>query len=165
MGFVLTQPTATNTGGSGVPGLTITVINGQPMITLEDTTRANKILSVAEQSVVFAENALSALDWIRVGTTNDADSGFIGTYDGTIIAISAHCENTNANSKNIHLYLDSVDQGSLGTLSGGVNATVNDTTLNIDFNQGTRIRLRAEDGSGGNIQDTIVKLTIKWRGV
>jgi len=165
MGFVLTQPRSTSTGGgSGVPGMTLTVINGQPMITLEDTTRANKILSVAEQSVVYAENALSDLDWIRIGTTNDADSGFISTYDGTLIAISAHCENTNGNSKDINLFIDGVDQGSLGTLTGGANALINDTVLNIDFNQGQRIRLRAMNGTGGNIQDTNVKLTIKWRG-
>lgn len=162
--IILTRPINSGAGGSGITGLTTTTINGQPMLTLEDTTRANKILSVGEQVFIFAENQLSNLDWIRVANANDADSGFVADFNGTIVNISAHCENTGANSKDIRLFIDAVDSGVLGTLSGGANATVNDTTLDIDFNQGQRVRLRADDGIAGNIQDTIVKLTVKWRG-
>ena len=160
--IVLTRPHST--GGSSIPGLTITVINGQPMLTLEDTTRSDKILSVAENVFTFAENALGNLDWIRIANANDADSGFVADFDGTIVNFSAHCENTGAASKDIRLFIDATDTANLGTLSGGANATVNDTTLNIDFNQGQRIRLRAVDGNPGNIQDTVIKLTVKWRG-
>jgi len=159
--IVLTRPIG---GGSSVSGLTTTIINGHPMLTLEDTTRANKVLTVAENAVQFAENQLKDQDWIQIANANDAESGFIATFDGTVVNISAHCEDTGGNSKEIRLYIDAVDTAGLGTLSGGANATVNDTTLNIDFNQGDRIRLRAIDGSGGAIQDTVIKLTVKWRG-
>ncbi len=149
--------------GSAVPGLTTSVINGQPMLTLEDTTRANKVLSVGEQVYTWAENRLTNLDWVRMGNATDADSGYIADFDGTIVYASVHCENTNANSMDIHVYVDGDDEGSIGTLSGGTNAIINNNTLNIDFVQGQKIRVRAENGSG-TVQDTVVKLTVKWRG-
>lgn len=148
-----------------LPGVTITTINGQPMLTLEDTTRANKILSVGEQILTFAENALTDLDWVRIGNSNDADSGFIADFDGTIVYATGHCEDTGAGiSKDIRIYIDAVDTALAGTLSGGANATFNSNTLNVDFSQGDKIRLRAIDGAAGAIQDTVVKLTVKWRG-
>ncbi len=161
--LILTKPTTGGGGGSSVPGLTISIINGQPMLTLEDTTRANKILSVAEQDLIYAENALTNLDWIRIGNANDADSGFVADFDGTVMFATGHCENTNANSKQIHLFINGVDQGSVGTLIGGTDVSFINTTLNIDFAQGDRIRLQAQQGAGAAIQDTVIKLTVKWR--
>lgn len=161
-GFILTKP---NSGGGALPsGLSVININGQPMLTLEDTTRADKILSIAEQGITFAENRLTHNDWIQVGNANDADSGYVANFDCTIVYASGHCENTNANNKDIHLFINGVDEGSLGSLFGGANATFINNTINIDLNQGDRIRLRAIDDSTGRIEDTVIKLTIKWRG-
>jgi len=164
--FVQTAVTSTGGlgGGSGVPGLTITVINGQPMLTLEDTTRADKILSVGEQPLQWNEKDLDDLDWVRIGDANDADTGWLADFDGTIVYASAHCENTGAASKDIRIYIDAVDTALAGTLSGGANATFNNTTLNVDFSQGDRLRLRAINGVAGKIGDTTIKLTVKWRG-
>ena len=159
--IILTRPIGS---GSSITGLTTTIINGHPMLTLEDTTRSDKVLTVAETHLMFAENKITDQDWIQIANANDADSSFIANFDGTVVNISAHCENTNINSKEIRLYINGIDTAGLGTLSGGTNATINDTTLNTDFNQGDRIRLRAVNGAGGNIQDTVIKLTVKWRG-
>lgn len=159
--IVLTRPIG---GGSSISGLETTIINGHPMLTLEDTTRSDKVLTIAENVLLFAENKIADLDWIQISNAQDAESGFIATFDGTVVNISAHCENTGGNSKEIRLYINGVDTADLGTLSGGTNATINDTTLDLDFDQGDRIRLRAINGSGGNIQDTVIKLTVKWRG-
>jgi len=93
--IVLTRPI----GGSSITGLTTTIINGHPMLTLEDTTRSDKVLTIAENVLLFAENRLSDLDWIQISNAQDAESGFIATFDGTAVNISAHCENTGANSK------------------------------------------------------------------
>lgn len=142
----------------------VTTINGQPMLTLDDTTRGNKTLSIAEQPITFSENRLADLDWINIGNATDADSGYIADFDGTVTSVTAHCENTGANSKDIELHIDGVNQGTIATLAGGANVTDQDQTLNIDFTQGQRIRLRAIDGIAGNIQDTVIKLTLKWRG-
>jgi len=168
--LVLTRPLSGG-GGATLPGnIELTIINGQPTLTFLDTSRLvgspmmGKRLSVAEHNLVFAENNLDNLDWVRIANASDGDSGFIADFDGTVVFTSMHCENTGANSKDIHLFINAVDQGSIGTLTGGANVTVVDTTLNIDFSQGDRIRLQAQNGSGGQIQDTIIKVTVKWRG-
>ena len=150
-------------GFGGTSDISISTINGQLVPTFEDTTRGNKQLSVAAHDVHWAENVLSDNDWLRIGNANDADSGYIAELDGTIVFCSGHFEQTNANSKNVHLFINGADQGSLGTLGGGANATFINTTINIDFSQGDRIRLQAQNGSGGNIQDTVVRMSLKWR--
>ena len=148
-----------------ITGLDITTINGQPMLTLEDTTRGNKILSVAEQTLTYAENQLGDQDWIRVANANDIDSGYVMDFDGTLVFATGHCENTGVGvSKDVRLFINGVDNGVVGTLSGGADVSFTSTTLDIDFSQGDKIRLRADNGAGGAIQDTIVKLTVKWRG-
>jgi len=148
----------------GLPDLTLTTINGQPIITLEDTTRANKVLSIDSNELLFSENVLGHNDWIRMGQVSDADAGYIAPLDGTVVWATAHCENTNANNKDIHLYINGVDQGSLGSLTGGANVNFTNTTQNTDFNQGDRIRLRAVGAGTSDIQDTVVSVHIKWRG-
>jgi hypothetical protein len=165
MAFVLTRPISSGSGvGTGVTGMTITNINGQPILTLEDTTRGNKILSVAENPVSFAENVLDHNNWLQIGNAGDADSAFVADFNGTIVASTGHCENVNNNDKNINLYINSADQGAIGSFTGATADTFINTTLNIDFNQGDTIRLRAKDGTPGLIQDSVIKLTIKWRG-
>lgn len=153
--------------------LEIRIINGQPMLTFLDTTRSSgspassppngKRLSVAEQAITFAENALTINDWVRIGNSNDADNGYIADFDGTVTFATAHCEDTGANSKDIHLFINGTDEGAIGTLSGGADVSFINTTLNIDFARGDKIRLQAQQGSGGGIGDTVVKLTLKWR--
>jgi hypothetical protein len=161
--IVLTRPISAGTGGSTLPGLTTTTINGQPMLTLEDTTRSNKVLSVSEQVLVFAENRIAHLDWIRIATTADAESGYIADFDGTVMSITAHCENSGTNSKDLHLIIDNTDVGTIASLTGGANSIAVDSTLNIDFVQGQRLRLQAFGNTTGPIEDTVIKLTVKWR--
>jgi len=162
MAFVLTRPISG--GGAGISGMTTTNINGQPMITLEDITRSNKILSVAENPVSFAENVLLHNDWIQIGTASDANTAFVADFDGTIVAATGICENVRNHDKNINLYINSTDQGAIGSFTGSTLDTFINTILNIDFNQGDMIRLRAVDGITGKIEDSVIKLTIKWRG-
>jgi len=165
MAFVLTRPTSGgSSSGIGIPGMTITIINGQPVLTLEDTTRGNKILSVAEVPVVYAENSLKHNDWLEIGNANNADSAYIATFDGTIVSATAQCENVNGNDKNIHLIINNVDQGAIGSLIGPTLDTFINTVIDIDFNQADSLRLQARDGITGKIEDTVVKLVLKWRG-
>lgn len=149
---------------AALPGVDVTTIDGQLVATLIDTTRGNKVLSIAEQPLLFADNDLSHLEWMEIGDANNADSGYIMDFDGTIVFATGHCEDTGGNSKEIHLYINGVDSVTLGTLSGGANASFSDNTLNVDFSQDDKIRCRAHDGSGGEIDDTVVKVTVKWRG-
>lgn len=149
---------------AALPGTRVTLINGQPMLTLVDTTRGNKILSVSEQAITYGSNLVNHLTWISIHDATDANSGYIADFDGTVVYANAHCADTGANSKDIHLFINGIDNGIIGTLSGGVNVTFTNTTLNIDFIQGDRIRLQARDIATGSIEDTVAKLTIKWRG-
>ncbi len=144
----------------------VTTIGGNDIVTFTDTTRGNKTLSVESNTYSFGENSLVHLDWIRpVGNATDADSGYIMPLDGTVVFGTAHCENTSgADSKDIHLFINGVDQGSLGTLAGGANVTFNNNTVNLDFNAGDRIRLQAQGAATGNIEDTVASVTVRWRG-
>ena len=149
---------------AALPGVDVTTIDGQLVFTLVDTTRGNKVLSVAEQPLLFADNDLSDLEWMEIGDANNADSGYIMDFDGTVVFATGHCEDTGGNSKEIHLYIEGVDSATLGTLSGGADVSFSDNTLDVDFSQGDKIQCRAHDGSGGEIEDTVVKVTVKWRG-
>jgi len=165
-GIVLTRPLAVPSG-TKITGLSTTIINGQPMLTYDDPSRADKTLSISEQNYIFARNRLKNDDWLRIATTSHADAGFVAEFDGTVCYASGHCEETGARSKEIHLFIDNIDMGIIGTLSGGNNALFTNTLLNIDYVQGQRIRLQAMDTTGspaGNIQDSVVTVTIKHRG-
>lgn len=159
-GVVLLRPAG---GGGGTSDITISTINGQLVPTYEDTTRANKQLSVADHPVMWSENRLLDRDWLQIGNAGDADSGYIADLDGTIVGCVAQCENANTNSKEIHVFVNGTDQGSLGILGPGSGATFINNTVDINFSRGDLIRLQALDGISGAIEDTVVKLTLKWR--
>ena len=159
--IVLTRPIDS---GPDVLGLSTTIINGQPMLTLADITRSNKALSVSEQVFVFSSKRVSHLDWLVPADVADADSGYVADFDGTITSITAHCENTNESEIEIQAYIETAATESLLQLSGGENVRQGNTALDIDFSQGERIRLRAVGVAGEFIEDTIIKVTIKWRG-
>ena len=163
MAFVLTKPVSGG-GVGGVEGLTITVINGQPILTLVDTTRADKILSVAENPVAWNDNRLQNNDWVKIGNAANAESAYVADFDGTIVGATGHCENVRNNDKIMHVHINNVNKGDVGILSGPNIEKFITTTLNVDFNQGDEIRLQARDGNAGPIEDTVIKLILKWRG-
>lgn len=145
---------------------TIMPINGQPTSTFSDLSRNGKILSVVDDTYIFSRNALNDLDWFHIDGATHSNSGYIMKFDGTICFSSGHCENTDDREMEIRVYVDDTDVGAIGILSGGEDATFINTTLNIDYLRGQRIRLRAiavQNSVAGNIQDTIISLTIKHR--
>jgi len=162
--IVLTRPLSSSPPATSA--FVESTINGQPMLTFPDSVRGNKILSISEQNHIFTRGRVDDLDWLRLGNVAHAESGFIAEFDGCVCYVSAHCENTDTSEKDVHLFVDDVDQGNIGTLSGGENSTFVNTTLDIDYTRGQKIRLQAQDVSGstpGNIQDVVVNLTIKHR--
>jgi len=169
-----TKVNITNT--SGAASTSLVNINGQLVLVFNDTTRLTgspetpKQLSVTDNPVIYGENRLINNDWIRMSSANDTNSGFITELDGTVVYATGHCVSTGSNAKDIHLFVNGIDQGSIGTLSGGTDVSFINTTIDIDFSQGDKIRLRAVNNTGsplpgtGPIEDTVVKLTFKWRG-
>lgn len=149
----------------GLGGMAVTAINGQNILTLVDSTRSDKVLSVDSVELMYGENRIADNDWMDIGSAVDADSSYVAPMNGTIVYSTGHSEDTGANGMDMHVYINGVDSGSVGTLTGGANASFHDTTVNLNFSQGDRIRIRAVQSTGTDIiQDTVVSLYIKWRG-
>lgn len=148
----------------GISGITISTINGQQILTITDTTRTgDPQLSSDSNEFSFGENRLTHLDWINsAGSAVDADAGYIMPLDGMVVFATGYCENTNANAKDIHLYIDGVDQGSVGSLAGGANANFRDTALEYTFTAGQKLRLQAVGSGTGRIEDTVVSVHVRW---
>ena len=171
--------TVTITNTATLPGnLQLILINGQPTLVYEDTTRVSagsppgspvgspkipKLLSVTDHPLVWSNNDLNNDDWMPVGNAIDADSGYIADFDGTVVFATGHTESADGNSKGIELYINGTVITTLGTLSGAGEASFINTTLDIDFSRGDKLQLRGSS-TGGNIKDVIVKVTLKWRG-
>lgn len=147
----------------GFGGLSVTTINGQEILTLVDTTRSDKILSVGDTSVTWSENKIGNNDWIEIGNSVDALSGYVVPLNATIVKITAHTSDNKGITKPIQLYIDGVLDGTIGTFAGGAGEdTFRNVTLNIDVTQDQKLRLRG--GTGGTIEDTVITLWLKWRG-
>lgn len=146
--------------GAPVSGVTLDTINGDLVAVYTDPNRSNRILSVAEWSYSWGENALSDNDWfIPNSNASDADSGHIVKRDGIITFAALNCENANNNAKGVELWINTTLHSVILTTvaSTGYQQVINDT-LEIEVNKGDRLRLRT-DTAGGNINDTVVTLS------
>ncbi len=140
----------------------LTTVSGNTMAVFLDASRANKELSIETANYLWAEAAIGNNDWVQIQHATDAQSGYIMPFNGTIVSIVMHCENTNGNTKDIRLYLDTTNQGSIGQFIGTGEQEYTNTALNIDVVAGVKLRLRGAPGQG-TIQDTNIQLRIKWR--
>ena len=165
-GTVLTADSAETEGVRWGPssGVTISIIDGQPVPTFIDNTRANKVVSIETVTFMWAENIVSNNDWLNIGGTSDAAIGHVMPHNSTIIKITAKTTDNNGNSKDLDLYVDDVlDTSSIASFSGAPGEDeFTDVTLNIDISAGEKIQLRG-DAAGGSIDDTTVTLFVKWR--
>jgi len=162
-GIILTE---NNDGGNEdlavAASVYIDTIGANPMPVYADTSRSNKVVSVETATYSWEENALGNLDWVRMGNASDAQSGYVVPFNGTIVSSAMQCENTNGNTKDIDLYINGTNIGSVGQFTGAGEQTDVTTTLNIDFTAGDKLRLRA-GATGGQILDTNIQLRAKWR--
>lgn len=140
--------------------LTLSVINGEIVPTFPEPIRG-KLLSISMNNFSWSEAQVNNNEWFQVAHATDRDSGYIMPFNGTIVGYTAHCEDLDGNSKPIRLYVNGSEISVLGTLTGGTNVIVRDVTLDINFNQDDRLRLRG--GTGGSILDTVVTLFVRWR--
>ncbi|NJO64943.1 MAG: hypothetical protein HC836_44575 [Richelia sp. RM2_1_2] len=154
-----------------VPSVNVKTLTGvsnqlsEPMTFSFDATR-NKSLSTETTTLIYSEAQLTNMDWIQVGAADDADSGIVMPFDGTIIRATGNCENVANTAMGIHLFINMLSVGSIIDFSGSGEQSRSVLNLNIDFVAGDKIRLRAIGGGGANrIEDTIITLWIKWRKV
>lgn len=142
----------------------LATVGGQMKPCYVDSSKGGKVLTVEMSNYWWAEASLSNNDWVQIGHANDSDAGWIMPFDGTIIGVTAHCENNpTGGGKDMRLYINgSQFDPSFITIPAGTNAIVNDQTKNVDFSAGDRLRFRA-GSSGGTINDTLISLMVKWR--
>jgi hypothetical protein len=150
----------------GIDSLTFTDINGQSMLTQVDTTRGSKVLSIDSHSYQWSDNSLADNNWVNIGNAADTDSGWIMPFDGTIVGATAFTEDGKLATMAIDIYIDGVDSGPVGTLTGAGNAEFTDTTLDINFVQSQKLRLRGDLTAGtGGIEDVNIMIMVRWRDV
>lgn len=144
--------------------ITLSTIGGNLVPTFVDTGRSSKVLSVECPAYMWSEAIVTDGEWYAIGNATNSDSSYIMPFDGTIVGITAHCEDDNGQGKGIDLVINTGAGTSLGSFGGvGNNSTIVDNTLNIDFSAGDRLRLQS-DNVGGYIEDTVVTLRVRWRG-
>jgi hypothetical protein len=141
----------------------IATIGGNVCPVYVDSSKGGKVLSVATHTYQWDETSLSDDDWIQIGSATDTNSGHIVPYNGTIVGATYQCEDDNGNTKELDLYINGSLNGTLFTTNGSNGDQYGiDNSLNINVNAGDKLRMRAGT-TGGNINDTIVVLYIKWR--
>jgi len=171
--FTATDSVGIANGGTGASTLltaktnleiitSVALINTQPHVVFFDTIRF-KNLSTSMMNYLWAEAAIGNTEWIQIAHATHSRSAHVMPFDGTIVGIAAHCENTVGLSRPIDLDINGTAQALFTIPNGGINSQVTDNTIDIDFIQNDRIRLRA-NGAGGQIQDTVISLFIRWRG-
>lgn len=150
----------------GITGLTFTDINGQSMLTGIDSTRSSKVLSIDSHPYQWSDNKIDDNDWLNIGNAADADNGWIMPFDGTIVGATGFTEDGKTATMAIDVYIDGVDSGPVGTLVGSGNTSFTSTTLDINFTQSQKLRLRADRTAGsGGIEDVNVMVMVRWRDV
>ena len=151
---------------AGLTGLTITTIGGQEVLTLIDTTRASKVLSVETSAITWSENVIGSNDWLDVGGATHADLGYVIPLNATIVKMTGHTADNRGNARDIDLYIDDVlSTSSIVVFTGSPSGQEEDSdvTLNIDVTAGEKLQLRG-DAAAGNLDDVVITLWLKWRG-
>lgn len=132
-------------------------LNNQLLAVFNDTDRG-KTLSVESYVGYFAEARLNNNEWMAIGTATDNDTGFIMKHQGTIVSAVGHT--SNSATTDIQVYIDGTNQGAVLSFTGNTEQSQINHTLDINFNAGSKIRVR---NVGSTMQDTTVQITVKWR--
>lgn len=135
-------------------------INGIPMPVFISSAKG-KTLSVTMATFTWSEARLTNNDWYQIGTANNTDTGHVMPFDGTIVGMTMHCENGHGIPSDLDMYLATAGTTTtLYTINAPNEHVYTDSSLNIDFVAGEKIRLR---NVGDTIEDTVVTLLVQWR--
>lgn len=132
-------------------------LNNQLLAVFNDTDRG-KTLSVESYVGYFAEARLNNNEWMAIGTATDNNTGFIMKHQGTIVSAVGHT--SSSATTDIQVYIDGANQGAVLSFTGNTEQSQINHTLDINFNAGSKIRVR---NVGSTMQDTTVQITVKWR--
>lgn len=143
----------------------------EPMIFVIDPTRANKMLSSEITTHDLVCSSVNTDDWCLVDPSLPSTNGFILPFAGTVVRLSAQVATPYNNNKRISIYINDTEytnqiflqgQGASGTISASNEA------VNIDFNAGSLLRLRARYGGTSNLlfnalSGVVFTVQVKWR--
>ena len=148
----------------GFGDIEVSVIDSQSFLTLADSTRGNKQLSVDSTEFVFSENRLNPNNWINIGSSVNSFNGYVVPFDGTVVYATSSCDEASGDY-DLEVYVNGSSQGvAVSYAQNDNNETRVNNTLNIDVSQGDRIRVRAVNTNGtGRLEDTVISLFVKWR--
>lgn len=131
---------------------------------IEDVTRGKKKLSTNEYLLEFSKAAVGDQDWVAPQGRLDSLAAYTCPYDATVVASSTHVVDTGSSTFELRVYINGVDSGSIGTITGVGEQADTEVTLNIDVSRGDLIRIKATRTVGtGELSEPITKLFLKWR--
>lgn len=125
---------------------------------------SGSVVTTSMQQYLWAENRIGSNEWIKIGRATDSLSGHIMPFNGVIIGITAHCENTlTIVNRNINLYINgTLTTTGMAVLTGGANASYINMNHNTSFNAGDKLRLRGDNG--GVIEDSVFTVYVRFTG-
>lgn len=138
------------------------------MLMSPDPYRSNKLISAADRQLQFLVDQILKLDWIPPAhPINHAEAGITMAFDGTITGISSYTYIVGVQSR-VYLYInDTKHPTPLLDVASGTNVSESDFTLDIDFNKGDKLRLRAGDNADSypdvDMQQNVFNLHYSWR--
>lgn len=135
-------------------------INGQYHQVFIDPNRT-KTLSTSIVNYYWSESQVSNNEWMEIGSSTTIGTGYVMPFDGTVVGMTIHCDNSGNSTKDMSLYVNNSNNGTVATVTGGADVSFVDMTLDMDFLQGDKIRIKA--GAGGPIQDVVINILVRWR--
>jgi len=147
-------------------GLGFTVIDGEQILTLIDTSRSNKILSVEKMNYMLVEDRVTAGTYLDIGYLTNSDGGYVMPLNATIVGISLHVTDGNNTTIQYDLYVNgSLNTSNLISASTNGENKIQNNNLNIDLSSNDKIAMRGNRTSGSSTHRNVcVMLYVRWRG-
>jgi len=141
----------------------IKIINTENFTVFNDT--RNKELSTNINHIIFTDSSVSKNQWISFGNGSNGNFGYIVPYNATIIGITIYTIDANGHAVPFNLFVGgtSVYNNTLVGNSGEETIIVNN--LNININQGDKLRIKSGDFSGflASIDNTMIEIRLRYR--
>lgn len=128
----------------------------------------DKWLSSGEINLTFGDSLVQASDWVRhvPSQISHSDSGFKSPMSGTLTRVTMTNTEVKQDDTQIFMYLNDTK-----IITPLLNMDISDnyfvdSNLNIDFNAGDVIRLRASESNNGlSVKNLAIVAFIRWRYV
>lgn len=123
-----------------------------------------KALSVDSVLWDFAIGGATNLAWLQIDSSiTGADVGYTMPYNGTVFALMGYSVDRSTKVKNISIYVDDVEYTNQMSFTNTVASGGLMVSDNLDFNAGSKIRLRVRSPESGPLGGIAVTVFTKWR--